>query len=107
LWDYFVEYTGSVPIATLARHVLLLHETDLRPILAAIRQPVLMVCGDRDPLVGAAHEQLLLQRLPSVRRLELANCGHFPYLTHSEALAAIVRQFLTPPSNVSSREQLF
>jgi pimeloyl-ACP methyl ester carboxylesterase len=35
--------------------------------------------------------------LPNVRRLELDNCGHFPYLTHAEPLAEIVGHFLTPP----------
>lgn len=104
LWEYFLNYTGSVPIATLARHALLLHETDLRPILPAIRQPVVMVCGDRDPLVRRAHEEILLHGLPNVRRLELDNCGHFPFLTHAEVLAEIVRQFLTPPSGASFLE---
>jgi pimeloyl-ACP methyl ester carboxylesterase len=97
LWDHFLEYTGSVPIATLARHALLLHRTDLRPILGHIRQPVLMICGDRDPLVRPVHEDILLGGLPNVRRLELVNCGHFPFFTHAEALAEFVRQFLTPP----------
>jgi pimeloyl-ACP methyl ester carboxylesterase len=96
LWDYFIKYTGEVPIAVLARHALLLHETDLRPILPEIRQPILMVCGDRDPLVRPAQEQPLLDGLPNVRRVELENCGHFPYLTHPEALAEIIRRFLTP-----------
>jgi pimeloyl-ACP methyl ester carboxylesterase len=105
LWEHFVEYTGSVPIATLARHALLLHQTDLRPILPDIRQPVLMVCGDRDPLVRQCHEQILLTGLPNVRRLELANCGHFPYLTHAEPLAEVVKQFLTPPAHVSTSKR--
>ena len=101
IWDYFLNYTGLIPIATLARHALLLHATDLRPILGAIRQPVLMVCGDRDPLVRPAHEEILLNGLPNVSRLELGNCGHFPFLTHAEVLAEIIRQFLTPTADVS------
>jgi pimeloyl-ACP methyl ester carboxylesterase len=101
LWNYFLDYTGSIAIATLARHALLLHHTDLRPILSAIHQPVLMVCGDCDPLVRAVHEQILLDGLPNVRRLELENCGHFPHFTHAEVLAEVVRQFLTPPDGAS------
>jgi pimeloyl-ACP methyl ester carboxylesterase len=104
VWEFFLSYTGLVPITTLACHVLLLHDTDLRPILPAIRQPILMVCGDRDPLVRRAHEEVLLTGLPNVRRLELDNCGHFPFLTHPDVLAEIVRQFLTPPSGASSLE---
>jgi pimeloyl-ACP methyl ester carboxylesterase len=98
IWRYFLEASGDVPIATLARHGLLLHQTDLRPILGTIHQPVLMICGDRDPLVRPEHEEILLQGLPNVRRLELDNCGHFPYYTHAELLAALMRQFLTPPA---------
>lgn len=96
IWRHFLTTSGDVPIATLARHGLLLHQTDLRPILPAIHQPVLMVCGDRDPLVKPQHEAILLQGLPNVRRVELENCGHFPYYTHPEVLATLVRQFFTP-----------
>jgi pimeloyl-ACP methyl ester carboxylesterase len=103
LWDYFIRYTGEVPIATLARHALLLHSTDVRPLLSTIRQPILMVCGDRDPLVRHEHEEPLLSGLPNVRRLELDNCGHFPYLTHTEVLAEIIGGFFTP-SGVSALE---
>ena len=104
LWDYFLDYTGSVPIATLAHHALLLHATDLRPILPAIRQPVLMIGSDCDPLVRPVHEEILLRGLPNVRRAEVANCGHFPFLTHPEILAELIRQFLTPPNGASGRE---
>lgn len=97
LWEHFRAYSGAKPISTMAHHALLLHGTDLRPILGQVRQPVLMVCGDRDPLVRPAHEEDLLRGLPNVRRVELVNCGHFPYLTHPEVLAELVRQFLTPP----------
>src|SRR5262249_54388474 len=77
IWDYFLRYTGAVPIAPLAHHALVLHVPDIRPILPAIRQPILMVCGDRDPLVRRAHEDFLFNGLPNVRRLELDTCGHF------------------------------
>jgi pimeloyl-ACP methyl ester carboxylesterase len=97
IWRHFLQSSGDVPIATLARHGLLLHQTDLRPILGTIQQPVLMICGDRDPLVRQAHEDILLHGLANVRRLELENCGHFPYYTHPALLAALVREFLTPP----------
>jgi pimeloyl-ACP methyl ester carboxylesterase len=96
VWQHYLTRTGGMPIATLARHALLMHGTDLRPILGDIRQPVLMVCGDRDPLVRAEHEAILLRGLPNVRRVEVENCGHFPHYTHPELLAEVVRQFLTP-----------
>ncbi len=95
VWRFYID--DDRPIAAVARHALLLHETDVRPLLDAIRQPVLLVCGDCDPLVGRQCEDVLLNGLPNVGRVEIAGCGHLPYLSHPEALAEVVRHFLTPP----------
>ena len=80
-----------------ARRAVILHRLDLRKVLPEIRQPVLLVCGDHDPLVGRSCENELLQGLPNARRVVFSGCGHFPYLTHPETLAEVVRQFFTPP----------
>lgn len=101
IWEYFLNRWGSPPMAAVARRALLLHRIDLRPMLPAIRQPVLLACGDRDPLVSPECEEVLLRGLPNARRVELANCGHNPQFTHPEVLADIVRQFLTPPTGPS------
>ena len=61
-------------------------------------RPVLLVCGDSDPLVGAACESVLLRGLPNVARVELNQCGHFPCFSHPEVLAEVIRRFLTPPA---------
>jgi pimeloyl-ACP methyl ester carboxylesterase len=97
VWEFFLDRWGSPPIAAVARRALLLHRLDLRPTLAEIRQPVLLVGGDCDPLVGRRCEEALLGGLPFAGRVELAGCGHNPLYTHPEALAEVVRRFLTPP----------
>jgi pimeloyl-ACP methyl ester carboxylesterase len=97
LWDYFAHYSGEVPIHGVAYQALLIHHTDLRPLLAEVRQPVLLVTGAADPVVPRACSDLLLQHLPSAGRVELEGCGHLPYFTHPELLAEVVRRFLTPP----------
>jgi pimeloyl-ACP methyl ester carboxylesterase len=97
VWDYFLTRWGSPPIAAMARRALLLHRLDLRAALPAVRQPVLLVCGDRDPLVNHACEEELLHGLPNVARVELSDCGHNPIFTHPGLLADVVRRFLTPP----------
>jgi pimeloyl-ACP methyl ester carboxylesterase len=96
-WHTFLQWTGETPIAAAARQALVLNRVDLRPILGDIRQPVLLVCGDRDPLIGAAQEDVLLQGLPNAGRVIIPGCGHMPSYTHPEAVAAITRDFLTPP----------
>jgi pimeloyl-ACP methyl ester carboxylesterase len=96
-WDYLVNRWGLPPFAALGRMSLLLHRLDLRPLLAEIRQPVLLVCGDRDPMVGKESERELLHGLPNAGRVELSGCGHNPIYSHPEVLAELVRRFLTPP----------
>ncbi len=102
VWDYFTEGTGRTSVRAFAHQALMLHRLDLRPLLAEVRQPVLLVCGDEDRVVGREHEEVLLRGLPNAGRVELLGCGHVPALTHPEVLAEVVRQFLTPPCRPTS-----
>jgi pimeloyl-ACP methyl ester carboxylesterase len=97
VWQRFLEWTGATPLSGAAWQALILHRVDLRRILPEIRQPVLLLCGDRDPLIRAAHEDVLLQGLPNAARILLPGAGHMPSYTHPEMMATIVRDFLTPP----------
>jgi pimeloyl-ACP methyl ester carboxylesterase len=97
VWRYFIDRTGYTPIANLARQALVLDRVDLRPLLPRVRQPVLLVCGDRDTIVPAPCQDVLLEGLPNAGRVTIRGCGHVPSYTHPEALAEVVRQFLTQP----------
>jgi pimeloyl-ACP methyl ester carboxylesterase len=97
VWDYFLRRWGSPPLAAVARRAAVLHGVDLRPVLPEIRQPVLLICGEGDPLVSPSCEEELLRGLPRAGRVELSRCGHVPQFTHPEVLAEVVRRFLTPP----------
>ena len=57
---------------------------------------MLLICGDRDPLVGRCCEQDLLRGLPNVARAEIEECGHLPQFTHPEVLSEVIRRFLLP-----------
>jgi pimeloyl-[acyl-carrier protein] methyl ester esterase len=97
VWEFFMEHTCRIPMRAIASRVLMIHRLDLRSILPTIPQPMLMICGDRDPLVGKTCEQELRQGLPSVARAEIEHCGHQPHQTHPEVMAEVVRQFLQAP----------
>jgi 3-oxoadipate enol-lactonase len=97
VWEFFMEHTCRIPLRAVAARVLMIHRLDLRSILPAIQQPMLMICGDHDPLVGKACEQELRQGLPNVARAEIEHCGHQPHQTHPEVMAEVVRQFLQAP----------
>jgi pimeloyl-ACP methyl ester carboxylesterase len=93
IWDFYVQRTGALPMPAMANRSLVMHEVDLRGLLPSIRQEVLLVCGDADPLVNKQCETELLMGLPNVARFELANCGHMAIFTHAEALAELVTDF--------------
>ena len=95
-WDFFLQRGGAPPMAAVAHRALVLNRLDLRPLLPAIRQPILLVCGDHDPLVDKACEQTLLSALPDVTRAEISGCGHLPLFTHPEVLAELTYRFLAP-----------
>lgn len=95
VWDFFVAQNLKVPLRAFAARALTIHRLDLRPILPAIRQPILLACGDCDPLVGKSCEEELKQGLPNAARAEIEQCGHIPQLTHPEVLAEVVRQYLS------------
>jgi pimeloyl-ACP methyl ester carboxylesterase len=96
VWRYFLDCSGSARIAAFAYQGLMLHGLDVRPLLSRVRQPVLLVCGDRDTVVPPAYEEVLLRGLPNAGRVVLEGSGHVPSYTHPEVLAEVVRQFLTP-----------
>jgi pimeloyl-ACP methyl ester carboxylesterase len=104
VWDYFVDCNGRSRIAAVAWQALLLHRLDLRPVLAEVRQPVLLVCGDRDTVVPPAYEEVLLHGLPNTARIILEGSGHVPSYTHPEAYAKVVRQFLSPPARPCAQD---
>lgn len=94
VWEFFMEHTCRIPLRAIAARVLMIHRVDLRSILPTIQHPMLMICGDHDPLVGKTCEEELRQGLPNVTRAEIEHCGHVPNLTHPEVTAEVVRQFL-------------
>jgi pimeloyl-ACP methyl ester carboxylesterase len=96
VWEFFLQRCGSPPMAAVAYRALVLNKIDLRPLLPGIRQPILLICGDCDPLVGRACEQVLTSGLPDATRAEICGCGHLPIYTHPEVLAELTCRFLMP-----------
>src|SRR5262249_61897222 len=74
-----------------------LHRLDLRPDLAQVTQPVLLGWGDRDRVMQPLHAETLRAGLPSAGLAIIEGAGHVPSYSHPDALAAVVRRFLTPP----------
>ena len=94
-WPCFIAQQGSTPMAAVAHRALWIAATDLRPTLASIRQPMLLICGDNDPLIGKACEADLMRGLPNVVRMPRSKAAAtLPAFTHPEVYAEVVEQFL-------------
>jgi pimeloyl-ACP methyl ester carboxylesterase len=96
-WRFFLDRCRDLPIAVLAERALLLHQFDFRTRLAEVRQPVLVVSGDVDPLVNSDCTQVLCRGLPNMTQVELSGCGHYAAFTHARVLADLIAGFLLPP----------
>jgi len=94
VFRYLIACSGETPCRAAALRTLIIDKIDLRPMLPGIRQPVLMIGGDRDALVPRAMEAELEQLLPDVRRVEFAPCGHYPQYTVPRPMADALADFL-------------
>lgn len=72
----------------------LLAHTDLRAILAEIRQPTHLIHGAGDALMPLAAAEWLAQQLPNARLTRLDDCGHAPFLSRPQDCAALIAESL-------------
>ena len=72
----------------------LLEQTDLRPMLATLKLPALVIHGGRDRLVPPAAAAYLARTLPGARLYTLPHAGHAPFLSHADECLRETRTFL-------------
>ena len=59
-------------------------QADMRPLLAGIRVPALVINGDRDLICLPQASDYLTEHIESVRHTVFTGCGHAPFLTRPE-----------------------
>ena len=84
---------GELGATALAGGLRILLETDLRGRLDAIRQPTLVLHGDRDRLAPLAAGEHLSRRLPAAWLAVVRGAAHAPFLTKPQEVAAAVDEF--------------
>ena len=67
--------------------------SDIRPDLATMKLPALLVYGDRDMVVPEAVRQDLIGRLPRAEVALIPGAGHLALLTYPDAVAAAIAAF--------------
>jgi malonyl-CoA O-methyltransferase len=85
---------GEPDPAALSAGLELLRTGDLRDALGAIACPALVLAGAHDRLTPPAAGRELAARLPAARYVEIARCGHAPFLSHPDEVLAQVQDFL-------------
>jgi len=85
---------GQPDMAALRAGLDILRDADLRSELTHIRQPTLVIAGERDKLTPPAASHFLAQNMPSARAVEVAGAAHAPFLSHPEIFVGHVSGFL-------------
>ncbi|MDE2261153.1 MAG: alpha/beta fold hydrolase [Gammaproteobacteria bacterium] len=86
--------SASPHLAALARDLELLRDTDLRPLLADVTLPALVIAGQYDRVTPPAASRTLAERLPNARYVEIRRAAHAPFLSHLPELSALLADFL-------------
>lgn len=81
---------GQCDPAALDVGLRLLADSDQRPALADVRQPVQLIHGAGDALMPVAAAEWLATQLPDARLARLDDCGHAPFLSRPEDCAALI-----------------
>jgi pimeloyl-[acyl-carrier protein] methyl ester esterase len=84
---------GEPPPNVLREALRLVGESDLRPVLANVTTPALVIGGARDALVPLAASQALAAALPRGVHRTLDDAAHVPFLSHSAAFLDALRGF--------------
>ena len=63
--------------------------------LSTIRQPVLIIWGDKDRVLPVKHGYLAKEKLPNARLEIMEGCGHIPFFEQAEEFNRLVLEFLS------------
>ena len=88
------ENPGRRQLDALACSLELLRNTDLRPCLAQITLPTLVIAGQYDRVTMPAASHALADALANARYVEIRRAAHAPFLSHLPQLTALLTEFL-------------
>ena len=72
----------------------ILRDLDLRDALPEMKQPVLVIAGERDRLSPPQASQYMARMLPDARLVVIAGAAHAPFLSHQEKFVAELINFM-------------
>ena len=88
-----MERLAASPGAAVA-HFQAMYKVDVRPLLAAVRAPTLVLHATGDGVVPIQHGRYIAENIPGARLVELEGTDHL-LTDKSELIAGIIQEFLT------------
>jgi pimeloyl-[acyl-carrier protein] methyl ester esterase len=85
---------GEPDVEALKGGLEILRDTDLRDTLAQIKQPTLVINGERDTLTPKNAAAALAQALPNARLQIIQGAAHAPFLSHPTIFMQHLKSFL-------------
>lgn len=71
-----------------------LQDLDLEPRLASIRQPTLLIHGQRDQVTPLTNSTLMADAIPDSRLVVIDGAGHVPMVTRPQVVADAIDEFM-------------
>jgi pimeloyl-ACP methyl ester carboxylesterase len=95
LVSYVEKMNTQTPTETVARYLRTLYRHAGYPALEALRaKPVLLICGDHDPITPLAESEEMKQRLAAADLVVVPNGGHMVLMEHADAVNQAMLEFL-------------
>jgi pimeloyl-ACP methyl ester carboxylesterase len=95
LVSYVEQMNSRTQTETVARYLRTLYTHSRYPALEVLRAtPVLLVCGDSDPITPASHSEQMRDHLPDAELVVVPGSGHMVLMEHYEAVNEALVEFL-------------
>jgi pimeloyl-ACP methyl ester carboxylesterase len=95
LVSYVEDMNSRTPTETMARYLRTLYGHARYPALEALwNKPVLLICGDQDPITPLANSKEMKARLPHAELLVVPDSGHMVLLEHADEVNQALVRFL-------------
>jgi pimeloyl-ACP methyl ester carboxylesterase len=95
LVSYVEKMNSQTPTETVARYLRTLYRHAGYPGLEALRdKPVLLICGDRDPITPVAESEEMKERLPDAELVVVPDSGHMVLMEHADRVNEALLEFL-------------
>jgi len=85
---------GEPDLAALQSGLEILRDCDLRDTLPNVKQPALVMAGERDTLTPPQASQYMASRMPNARLATINGAAHAPFLSHPDEFIKYLVSFL-------------